>query len=366
MAEINNPYSWTEDYVRTRRGECIHYMQEMNQLILYKLLVEDEDYDTVAVGLNAIHHGCLVLFVCGTQDDSFVEQIIDYIVAEAVLLIFGASFKFRDFGDEEDRRERALRLFQSAEKLGGYHPDVRGIQALTAMSKRFIRDLESGHSLAQIRRSHANVFPDPHQAIDSICLSMRDGGEMLERLGATGEYGEPRERRYEPATQRTETPPPARSRSQKPAPKRREFFFGWVLGILLLVAAVLGPRTLLFDRSAPLQVAPVGNEGQEEQEVLSDGEEEPWDGGSIFPNSSTKLLNRQDVEALSDSDLSFAINEIYARNGYIFQSGELREYYGQFDWYVGEIPADEFTMDLLNEIERQNCNLLVGERNRRS
>lgn len=90
------------------------------------------------------------------------------------------------------------------------------------------------------------------------------------------------------------------------------------------------------------------------------------DDGFIFPNSDTELLDQRDVRRLSDSDLRYAINEIYARHGYIFHKNELNEYFGQFDWYTPEIPADEFSAgDCFNQIEKQNWNLLVNERNSR-
>ena len=89
------------------------------------------------------------------------------------------------------------------------------------------------------------------------------------------------------------------------------------------------------------------------------------DGGFIFPNSDSELIEQWEAENLSDSDLTYAINEIYARHGYIFKSAELREYYEQLSWYTGEIPASEFSVDCFNQIEQQNWNLLVKERNSR-
>lgn len=89
------------------------------------------------------------------------------------------------------------------------------------------------------------------------------------------------------------------------------------------------------------------------------------DSGFIFPRSDTELIDQQEAKDLSDSDLVYAINEIYARHGYIFRSDELRGYYEQFSWYTGKISADEFSVDCFNQIEQQNWNLLVNERNRR-
>ena len=61
--------------------------------------------------------------------------------------------------------------------------------------------------------------------------------------------------------------------------------------------------------------------------------------------------------------LQQAINEIWARNGYIFKSDYWNEYYSQFDWYHGTIPADQFdAASNLNEIERDNCDRLAARR----
>lgn len=85
----------------------------------------------------------------------------------------------------------------------------------------------------------------------------------------------------------------------------------------------------------------------------------------VFPHSSTQLLNSWEVEALSNADLTYAINEIYARHGYIFKSEELRLHFEQFDWYHGTIPADAFSYEMLNSIEQQNLDLMAKERDRR-
>lgn len=99
----------------------------------------------------------------------------------------------------------------------------------------------------------------------------------------------------------------------------------------------------------------------------SPDDEEPYqDTGFIFPDSDTELILQQEIENLSDSDLNYAINEIYARHGYIFSSDELRGYYEQFSWYAGEIPTGEFSVECFNQIEQQNWNLLVKERSLRN
>ena len=99
----------------------------------------------------------------------------------------------------------------------------------------------------------------------------------------------------------------------------------------------------------------------EEAETGEDAEE-----GIIFPNSSEELLTASEIEALTDEELRYAINEIYARNGYIFKDETLLEYYRQYDWYSEDVAAEDFTTDLLNDIEFQNVELLQEERSSRS
>lgn len=89
------------------------------------------------------------------------------------------------------------------------------------------------------------------------------------------------------------------------------------------------------------------------------------ENGFIFPNSDMELIEQWEAESLSDQDLTYAINELYARRGYIFRSDELRGYYEQFSWYIGTIPADEFSVEVFNQIEQQNWRLLVNERDAR-
>ncbi len=88
--------------------------------------------------------------------------------------------------------------------------------------------------------------------------------------------------------------------------------------------------------------------------------------GVIFSNSSEELLNEENVKTLSDDDLRYAINELYARHGYIFNDDELKEYYGKFDWYKQDIKTDDFSMDLFNDIEKVNVEMLQKERDSRN
>lgn len=95
-------------------------------------------------------------------------------------------------------------------------------------------------------------------------------------------------------------------------------------------------------------------------------EGEVGEAGVIFPNSSEAIIDKDRVEELSDENLRYAINEIYARHGYIFKDDGLREYYEQFNWYEKKIKPDDFSIELFNDIERENVEIMQEERDSRN
>ena len=86
----------------------------------------------------------------------------------------------------------------------------------------------------------------------------------------------------------------------------------------------------------------------------------PWpirDDSQIFPYSSTEKLTEYDVNYLAgDHDaVQEAINEIYARNGYIFKNKNIQSYFESKYWYV---PRKSFSTKDFNSIENYNIGLL--------
>ena len=91
-------------------------------------------------------------------------------------------------------------------------------------------------------------------------------------------------------------------------------------------------------------------------------------GEFIFPYSDTQLISASDAYYLSDWQLRIAINEIYARHGRIFRDKELQNYFNALSWYKGVYESGEFDKlqdSILNEIEKDNINTLVKERESR-
>ena len=91
--------------------------------------------------------------------------------------------------------------------------------------------------------------------------------------------------------------------------------------------------------------------------------------GCIFSYSSESVLSDSDIAMLSNEGIRMAINELWARHGYIFRNEEILAYYRQFDWYVESVSADEWDRNgqnyYLNSVEKKNIEKIVKERDKR-
>ena len=80
--------------------------------------------------------------------------------------------------------------------------------------------------------------------------------------------------------------------------------------------------------------------------------------GYILPVSSTQYLTEDMVSPMSAQIACYARNEIYARNGRMFDSAELQGYFNQQSWYMPVYEPDQFPDNLLNEYETANIAML--------
>lgn len=78
----------------------------------------------------------------------------------------------------------------------------------------------------------------------------------------------------------------------------------------------------------------------------------------IFWDSNIRYLGYNELAGMTLRQLCFARNEIYARRGYIFQSQELREYFGSKWWYHGSLTSSTFSSSVFNDYEKANIELL--------
>ena len=54
-----------------------------------------------------------------------------------------------------------------------------------------------------------------------------------------------------------------------------------------------------------------------------------------YPESSERMLAEKDVEHLTPWGMKVMLNEIYARNGYIFTDADLKKHFARESWYKG-------------------------------
>ncbi len=84
----------------------------------------------------------------------------------------------------------------------------------------------------------------------------------------------------------------------------------------------------------------------------------------VFPESSIRQLTRSEISSTlsymtgyspANNYAQDAINEIYARNGYVFQTASIRAYYESKPWYYAD---SSFTINDFSSIEKYNIALL--------
>lgn len=77
-----------------------------------------------------------------------------------------------------------------------------------------------------------------------------------------------------------------------------------------------------------------------------------------MPDSGTRKLTNSDLAGLDADELELARNEIYAREGRRFNTDYIQDYFDDKWWYVGTIEPEDFTEDMLNDVEKYNVNFI--------
>ena len=105
----------------------------------------------------------------------------------------------------------------------------------------------------------------------------------------------------------------------------------------------------------------IGNAGSNNT-VGTNGRAYDTNVGILFPDSSTRMLTDAEVQGLTSEQVQQAINDISARNGYLFKKDNIRIFFEQYSWYNGTI-SDMNTIDnAFNNVEKENIKLLTKYR----
>ncbi|MCR5670481.1 MAG: YARHG domain-containing protein, partial [Butyrivibrio sp.] len=83
------------------------------------------------------------------------------------------------------------------------------------------------------------------------------------------------------------------------------------------------------------------------------------DSEYMIPDSDKRLITKDELEGFTAFGCKIARNEIYARHGRKFNDEELKQYFEMRDWYHGTIEPDDFSEDLLSDIEIKNKDTIV-------
>ena len=80
----------------------------------------------------------------------------------------------------------------------------------------------------------------------------------------------------------------------------------------------------------------------------------------ILPNSNSEYISYSDLEGLSQTEVSLARNEIYARHGRKFETDSIREYFEMKTWYEPSIDSDNFSESVFNNYEKDNIKTIIN------
>lgn len=104
---------------------------------------------------------------------------------------------------------------------------------------------------------------------------------------------------------------------------------------------------------------PIAEDSDKDEIKEEKQQEEPSEFEYIFADSSTKRLEKKDVENLNKEQCRLAKNEIYARHGRLFLDESLQKYFNEKSWYSGSIKPEDFDESSLSKIEKENVKLLA-------
>ena len=80
----------------------------------------------------------------------------------------------------------------------------------------------------------------------------------------------------------------------------------------------------------------------------------------VFPDDNVAALQPSDLWGKTAGECKIARNEIYARYGRRFNDEQLQGYFDTCSWYSGTVAAEDFSDNVLNEVEKANLQVIAA------
>lgn len=80
----------------------------------------------------------------------------------------------------------------------------------------------------------------------------------------------------------------------------------------------------------------------------------------IIPFSDSEYISYSDLYGLSQTEVTLARNEIYARHGRMFNTDLIRKYFESKSWYCPQYSPDDFSESVFNQYEKENIKTIVA------
>lgn len=80
----------------------------------------------------------------------------------------------------------------------------------------------------------------------------------------------------------------------------------------------------------------------------------------ILPGSDATYIAEKELTNLSQDELRYAVNEIYARHHRKFKDAQLQAYFDAKSWYTGTVEPEDFDEKTLNVYEKENVKVIRG------
>lgn len=135
-----------------------------------------------------------------------------------------------------------------------------------------------------------------------------------------------------------------------------------VLGIIIFVVAIgFIDNVTSNNYSGGNRQNTVSNYGKNTKIVYGDPDDGSYKNVDeyILPSSNSEYISYSDLSGLSQTEVSLARNEIYARHGRKFTSDSIRAYFESQSWYKPRINPDDFSESVFNKYEKKNIDTIV-------